>query len=78
MNPSGSMRGLVLLPPLLVLIASPILAGATGAWWIVGGSLCAVGLIGLGVAAGRPEPFARQLDRHKHEMLKAFREKEPI
>jgi len=78
MNPSGSMRGLVLLPPLLVLIASPILADATGDWWIVGGSLCAVGVIGLGVAVWWPEPFAWQLNRHRHEMLKAFREKEPI
>jgi hypothetical protein len=78
MNPSGSLRGLVLVPPLLVLVVSPILAGATGAWWIVGGSLCAVGLIGLGVAAWRQAPFARQLDRHRHEMLKAFRENELI
>jgi hypothetical protein len=72
------MRGLVLLPPLLVLIASPILADATGAWWIVGGSLCAVGVFGIGVAAWRPEPFAQQLNRHRHAMLKAFRENEPI
>lgn len=78
MNPSGSLRGLVLVPPLLILIVSPILAGATGAWWIVGGSLCAVGLIGLGVAAWRQAPFAQQLARHKHEMLKGFRENEPI
>ncbi|MCS3633427.1 hypothetical protein GGP57_000718 [Salinibacter ruber] len=78
MNPSGSMRGLVLLPPLLVLIASPILAETTGAWWIVGGSLCAVGVFGIGGAAWRPEPFAQQLNRHRHAMLKAFRENEPI
>ncbi|MCS3751947.1 hypothetical protein GGQ19_003144 [Salinibacter ruber] len=78
MNPSGSMRGLVLLPPLLVLLASPILAETTGAWWIVGGSLCAVGVFGIGVAAWRPEPFAQQLNRHRHAMLKAFRENEPI
>ncbi len=78
MNPSGSMRGLVLLPPLLVLLASPILAETTGAWWIVGGSLCAVGVFGIGGAAWRSEPFAQQLNRHRHAMLEGFRENEPI
>ncbi|WP_263785680.1 DUF5687 family protein [Salinibacter grassmerensis] len=78
MNPSGSMRGLVLVPPLLVLLAAPILAATTSAWWIVGGSLCAIGLVGLGLVAWWRGPFARQLDRHKHGMLEGFRENEPI
>jgi len=78
MNPSGSMRGLVLLLPLSGLLVSPILATTTGAWWAVSGGLCVVGLIGLLVTAWRRAPFARQLARHKHEMLKGLRENEPI
>jgi hypothetical protein len=79
MDPSsGSMRGLVVFLPLSGLLVSPILATTTGAWWAVSGGLCVVGLIGLLVTAWRRAPFARQLARHKHEMLKGFRESEPI
>jgi hypothetical protein len=78
MDPSGSMRGLVLLIPLSGLIVAPIAATMTGAWTIVGGSLGAAGLAGLGLAAGRRAPFARQLRRHRHAMLEGFRENDPM
>jgi hypothetical protein len=79
MTPSGgSLRGLVLLPPLSGLLAAPIVATTTGAWEAVSGSLCAVGLIGLGLVAWHRTPLDRQLNTHQHEMLKGFRENEPM
>ena len=78
MNPSGSMRGLVLLLPFCGLIVGPIAAATTGAWATVGGSLGAAGLVGLGGVAWTRDPFVQQLDRHRHAMVEGFRENEPI
>jgi hypothetical protein len=75
-----SMHGQVVrgLPLLLILFAVPVGAAATGAWWSVSIVVGGLGATGLIVLAWTLRPFARQLSRHKHEMLDGFRENEPV
>ena len=73
-----SSRGLILLPIPFGLGVGTIVAYATGGWLLVAAVLGGAGLAGLGVVAWTLRPFARQLNQHRHEMLKAFRENEPI
>ncbi len=68
-------RGLLLL---LALFAGPVVAATTGAWGLVSIVVGGLGTTGLIVLACTLRPFARQLDRHKHEMLEGFRENEPV
>ena len=76
MNLRGpAVRGL---PLLLALFAGPVVAATTGAWGLVSIVVGGLGATGLVVLTWTLRPFARQLDRHKHEMLAGFRENEPI
>lgn len=77
-NASGTLRGLVLLPVILGLLFGWFVAFATGAWAITAAVMGLVGLGGLGLVAWTWQPFARQLERHRREMLEAFRETEPM
>jgi hypothetical protein len=84
-DPSASMftmntntHGLRLLPIMLAVMAAPGVALLTGAWGIVGGIVGGLGLAGLLTVAWTRAPLARKLDRHRREMVEAFREKEPI
>ena len=71
-------HGLRLLPILLAVIAAPGVALLTNAWWIVGGIVGGLGLVGLLGLAWTRAPLARKLDQHRRDMVEAFREREPI
>jgi len=73
-----NMHGLRVLPVILAVTIAPVLAGANGAWWTVGGGFGGVGLVGGLVVLWKMDSFAQKLDRHRREMVEAFREREPI
>lgn len=59
----------------VVLLGGSLLTGAWGSIGGVGGGLGLAGLLGI---AWTRAPLAHKLDRHRREMVEAFREKEPI
>jgi hypothetical protein len=77
-NVTESSRKLILLPVFFGVPVGLIVAFATGAWALMSTVLGGAGLVGLSVVAWTLQPFARELKRHRHEMMEGFRENEPV
>jgi hypothetical protein len=73
-----NVHGLRYLPLLFLLVVISFVALLLDAWW---GTAVVVAVASTGALFGvlwTVRPFARQLNRHRREMLEGFRENEPI
>ncbi len=68
--------------PALLLAFLPMtaftIADGSGIWWRMSAGMGGLGLVGLLVHVWTQTPLASGLDRNRYEMLKSFRENEPI